>query len=199
MSGRIGPVPCEPTELNISGSSSDRSGARIGGPAEKYSAPSKTNCRGSTCSGHLQQLAWFRYIYCTPRSLSHEVRLAGTGIYCDEMMTSVLIAIACRSIWRNFEFWISLAVCSALHLVVVHACTQTIPNLSRGARRGAAVLGLSLFFAVYKFASLLRRNFLRGRSAWEDSRYGDAIGQLLINPVAVEKLTFRPERSKFWG
>jgi hypothetical protein len=74
------------------------------------------------------------------------------------MMTSVLIAIASKSVfWRNPAFCMSLVISSAIHLVVVHACTQRVSNLSRGASKGAAVLGFLLFFAVYKFVSALRR------------------------------------------
>ncbi|MGA8617747.1 MAG: hypothetical protein WB660_04415, partial [Candidatus Sulfotelmatobacter sp.] len=49
------------------------------------------------------------------------------------MMTSILIAIAIRGVFRrNFAFWMSLVISSAIHLVVVHAWTQQVPILSRG-------------------------------------------------------------------
>jgi hypothetical protein len=76
------------------------------------------------------------------------------------MMTSVIIAIACKSVfWRNFVFWVSLLISSAIHLVVVHALTQPVGNLSRGAGKGAAVLGFLLFLAVFGFLRLLQRMF----------------------------------------
>lgn len=76
------------------------------------------------------------------------------------MMTSVLIAIASQSVFRrSFAFWLSLIISSAIHLFVVHALTQRVSNLSRGAGKGAALLGFLLFFAVYKFVSLLQRVF----------------------------------------
>jgi hypothetical protein len=76
------------------------------------------------------------------------------------MMTSVLIAVASQSVFRrSFSFWLSLVISSAIHLFVVHALTQRVPNLSRGAGKGADLLGFLLFFAVYKFVSLLQRVF----------------------------------------
>jgi hypothetical protein len=91
------------------------------------------------------------------------------------MMTSVLIAIGSRSVfWRNFTFWMSLVMSSAIHLFVVHAFTQrvSISNLSRGAGRGAAVLGFLLFFGVYKFVSVLQRNFY-GKGASDSTETAD--------------------------
>jgi len=74
------------------------------------------------------------------------------------MMTSVLIAIASRSVfWRNFAFWMSLVISSAIHLVVVHSWTQRLGDLSRSQGRGAALLGFVLFLAVYGFVRLLQR------------------------------------------
>jgi hypothetical protein len=76
------------------------------------------------------------------------------------MMSSVIIAIACKSVfWRNFVFWLSLLISSAIHLVVVHALTQPVGNLSRGVGKGAAVLGFLLFLAVFGFLRLLQRMF----------------------------------------
>ena len=76
------------------------------------------------------------------------------------MITSVLIAIASRSIfWRNFAFWMSLVISSAIHLVVVHSWTRRLGDLSRSQGRGAALLGLVLFLAIYGFVRLLQRMF----------------------------------------
>jgi hypothetical protein len=76
------------------------------------------------------------------------------------MMTSVLIAITCRSLlWRKIAFWMSLGISSAIHLVAIHALTQRVPSLSRGAVKGAAVLGFLLFVAVYGSVQLLLRIF----------------------------------------
>ena len=73
------------------------------------------------------------------------------------MMTSVLIAIASRRVFRrNSAFWVSLIISSAIHLAVVHALAQRVPNLNRREGRLAA-LGIVLFFAVYGFVRLLQR------------------------------------------
>ena len=75
-------------------------------------------------------------------------------------MTSVLIVIASRSLfWRKIAFWMSLGISSAVHLVLVHAWAQRVRILSHNQGRGAAVLGLLLFLAVFGLVSLLRRNF----------------------------------------
>jgi hypothetical protein len=76
------------------------------------------------------------------------------------MMTTVIIIIFCRTIfWRKFAFWVSLLISSVIHLVIVHAWTQRVPNLDRGSSKLAFLLGLFLFFAVYGFIRLLRQNF----------------------------------------
>ena len=76
------------------------------------------------------------------------------------MMTSVLIAIASRSVfWRNFVFWMSLVMSSAIHLVLVHSWTRRLGDLSRSQGRGAALLGFVLFLAIYGFVRLLQRMF----------------------------------------
>lgn len=78
------------------------------------------------------------------------------------MMTSVLIAIASRSVfWRNFAFWMSLIMSSAIHLVLVHSWTRRLGDLSRNQGRGAALLGFVLFLAIYGFVRLLQRMFHR--------------------------------------
>jgi hypothetical protein len=51
------------------------------------------------------------------------------------------------------------AVSSAIHMFIVHAWIQRIGNLSRGSGKLAILLGCVLFFAVYGFVWLLRRNF----------------------------------------
>ena len=76
------------------------------------------------------------------------------------MMTSVLIAIASRSVfWRNFAFWMSLVMSSDIHLVLVHSWTRRLGDLSRSQGRGAALLGFVLFLAIYGFVRLLQRMF----------------------------------------
>jgi hypothetical protein len=76
------------------------------------------------------------------------------------MMTSVVIAFACKSVFlRNFVFWASLLASSAIHLVVVHALTQRVGHLNRGVGKGAAVLGFLFFLAVFGFLRLLQRIF----------------------------------------
>jgi len=76
------------------------------------------------------------------------------------MMTSVLIAIASRSVfWRNFAFWMSLVMSSAIHLVLVHSWTRRLGDLSRSQGRGAALLGFVLFLAIYGFVRLVQRMF----------------------------------------
>ena len=76
------------------------------------------------------------------------------------MAVSVLIAFATRSVfWRNFAFWTSLVISSAIYLVVVHAWTRRVSNLSRGEGELAAFLGIVLFLAVYGLVRLVQRMF----------------------------------------
>jgi hypothetical protein len=76
------------------------------------------------------------------------------------MMTSVLIAIGCRSIfWRKFTFWASLIISSSIQLVIVHTWTQRRGEFSRSLGRGAAFLGILLFLVVYGLWRLLQRMF----------------------------------------
>jgi hypothetical protein len=85
------------------------------------------------------------------------------------MITSVVVVVASmRILWRKFAFWISLAISSAVQVVVVHAWTQRVPNPSHGASRGVLVLSFLLFLAVYQFVSVLRRNFY-GKEANDNS------------------------------
>jgi hypothetical protein len=71
-------------------------------------------------------------------------------------ITSVMVVFAASSS-RKIAFWMSLGISSPIHLVVVHAVTRRIPSLSRGAEKGAAVLGLVLFLLVYRVVRLLQR------------------------------------------
>lgn len=75
------------------------------------------------------------------------------------MFASVFIAVVGSSWWRKIGFWMSLVVSSAVHMFVVHAWIQRVGNLSSGQGKIAFLLGLVLFFAVYGFVWLLRRNF----------------------------------------
>jgi hypothetical protein len=75
------------------------------------------------------------------------------------MFASVFIAVVGSSWWRKIGFWISLLVSSAIHLFVVHAWIQRAGYLSTGRGKLAILLGLVLFFVIFGFVSLLRRNF----------------------------------------
>jgi len=75
------------------------------------------------------------------------------------MFASVFIAVGGSSWWRKIGFWMSLLLSSAIHIFVVHAWIQRVGNLSRGQGQLAILLGFVLFFAVYGFVWLLRRNF----------------------------------------
>ena len=75
------------------------------------------------------------------------------------MFASVFIAVVGRSWWRKIGFWMSLILSSSIHLFVVNAWIQRVGNLSRGPGKLAILLGFVLFFAVYGFVWLLRRNF----------------------------------------
>lgn len=74
------------------------------------------------------------------------------------MFASVFIAVVGRSWWRKIGFWISLVLSSAIHVLVVHAWIQRVGSLSRGQGKLAILLGCVLFFAIYGFVRLLRRN-----------------------------------------
>jgi len=90
------------------------------------------------------------------------------------MMTSAFIAVAFRSnFWRNFTFWMSLVMSSVIHLVVIHAWKQRVPN--RGEARVAVILGFVLFLAVYGLVRLVQRMF-RGE---EDQRTHSGDGHVL--------------------
>jgi hypothetical protein len=87
----------------------------------------------------------------------------------DVMFASVFIAIASSFWWRKITFWMSLVIASAIHLFVVHAWIQRIGNFSRAQGKLAVLLGFVLFFSVYAFVWLLRRNFY-GEEARDNRR-----------------------------
>jgi hypothetical protein len=72
------------------------------------------------------------------------------------MLTSVMVAFSAIS-WRKIAFWMSLGISSAIQLVLLHAVTRRVPNLSHGAGRGAAALGILLFVLVYSLVRFLQR------------------------------------------
>ena len=74
------------------------------------------------------------------------------------MFASVFIAVCGTSWWRKADFWISLLLSSATHVLVVHAWVQRIGSLSRGSGKLAVLLGFVLFFGVYGLVRVLRRN-----------------------------------------
>lgn len=74
------------------------------------------------------------------------------------MFASVFIAVVGRSLWRKIGFWASLVLSSAIHVLVVHAWIQRVGNLRDGEGKLAIFLGIVLFFAIYGFVWLLRRN-----------------------------------------
>jgi hypothetical protein len=77
----------------------------------------------------------------------------------DVMFASVFIAVAFNVLWRKIAFWMSWVISSAIHLFLVHAWIQRVGNLSHGQGKLAVLLGFVLFFAVYAFVRLSRRNF----------------------------------------
>lgn len=74
------------------------------------------------------------------------------------MFASVFITVVGRSWWRKIGFWMSLVLSSAIHMLVVHAWIQRVGSLSRGQGKLAILLGCVLFFVIYGFVWLLRRN-----------------------------------------
>jgi cell division protein FtsW (lipid II flippase) len=72
------------------------------------------------------------------------------------MSTSVMVVFSAIS-WRKTAFWMSLGVSSAIQLILLHAVTRRIPNLSSPAGKGAGVLGILLFLVVYRFVRFLQR------------------------------------------
>lgn len=86
----------------------------------------------------------------------------------DVMIASVVILVGWRNLWREIAFWAALILSSAIQLTIVHIWVQRAGELSRGAGKLAALLGLALFFAIYGCTRLLRRNFYG--EATSDSR-----------------------------
>lgn len=72
------------------------------------------------------------------------------------MIPSVMVVFAASS-WRRMSYWTSLGISSAIHLAIVHALARRIPILSRGAIKGAGLLGFVLFLGVYAVVRFLRR------------------------------------------
>jgi hypothetical protein len=72
------------------------------------------------------------------------------------MIASVMVVFAASAL-RKIAFWVSLGISSAIHLFVVHSLTRRIPTLSRGAGKGAVVLGFVLFLVVYGVVRFFQR------------------------------------------
>jgi hypothetical protein len=81
------------------------------------------------------------------------------------VMISSTVIIFSTGAWPRIAFWMSLAISSAIHLFAVHAITRRIPDLSRGAAKGATVLGLVIFVLVYATVRFLRRNLYGDEAA----------------------------------
>ena len=75
------------------------------------------------------------------------------------MISSVCIIFYVNNGWKRFVFWISLAISSSLHLWFAHAVVRRNPNLSRGAGKGATVIGLVIFASIYFGIRYLYRNW----------------------------------------
>lgn len=77
------------------------------------------------------------------------------------IVTSVMIAVACKKIFlRNFMSWVSLLI-STMHLFIVHALTQRGVKLNHGVAKGAGVVGFLLFLAIDGVLRFLKRMFNR--------------------------------------
>ncbi len=57
------------------------------------------------------------------------------------MLASVMIVVGWRSLWHDIAYWIALILSSFAQLIVVHACTVRVGELSRGAAKGLHCLG----------------------------------------------------------
>ena len=75
------------------------------------------------------------------------------------MISSVIVTVGWRSLWREIAFWTSLILSSAIQLAVAHAWIHRAGELGRGAGKLATFLGFGLFVAIYACMRLLRRNF----------------------------------------
>ena len=87
--------------------------------------------------------------------LKHDWQEAAINV----MFATVAIIIVGKSWWRRIGFWVSLFISSSIHLFIVHSWMQQAGNLNRGQGKLAVLLGFVLFFALYGFVWLLRRNF----------------------------------------
>jgi hypothetical protein len=76
------------------------------------------------------------------------------------MWPSVIIAV-CGFSWRTITFWVSLAVSSCIHLVVVHAWIRQVGTLSLIQSKQAFSLGFVLFLVLYFLFWVLRQKFFR--------------------------------------
>jgi|KBSMisStaDraftv2_1062788.scaffolds.fasta_scaffold120291_2 hypothetical protein len=77
----------------------------------------------------------------------------------DVMFVSVFIAVASNSLWRTIAFWISLAIASAIELLVVHAWIQRFGNFSRWEGKLGVLVGFGLFLVAYAIVLRLQRTF----------------------------------------
>jgi hypothetical protein len=84
------------------------------------------------------------------------------------MFASIFIVVGGRPWWRKIGFWMSLILSSAIDLFVIRAWIHLVGNLSRWTGKVAILLGFVLFFAVYGFVELLRRN-LYGTEARDEA------------------------------
>lgn len=77
------------------------------------------------------------------------------------MFASVFLAVASNFWWRNITFWISLAISSATHFVLVHVWIIRTGTLTgrRGEGKLAILLGPVLFVLLYGCGWLLRQKF----------------------------------------
>jgi hypothetical protein len=75
------------------------------------------------------------------------------------MISSVIVAVGWRSLWRDVAFWIALALSSAIQLAVDHAWVRRAGELNRNAGKLATFLGLGLFIGLYGSFRLLRQSF----------------------------------------
>lgn len=83
----------------------------------------------------------------------------------DVVIATVFIAVVGRSWWRKMAFWMSLVLSSAIHMLVVHAWMERLGHLSSEQGKLAILLGCALFFAIYGFVWLLKRNLYGGEAS----------------------------------
>ncbi len=81
------------------------------------------------------------------------------------MLASVIIVVGWRSLWRDIAYWIALILSAFAQLLIVHACTVRVGELSRAAAKGATLLGFLFFLAMYGSVRLFRRKFHREASS----------------------------------